>query len=281
MAPRSTGSATLRFGFVAIPVKLYTATDEEPSLGFNLLHAKCGSRVKQQYVCLVDGEKVEGCGLVKGYEVAKDQFVTFTPAELEALEQAPSPAIEIAEFVPLAEIDPLHYGKGHHLAPAPGAERAYALFGEALLRTRKAGLSRWAKGGSQRFVMVRADAGGRLVLQQLLRAEQVRSGDELVTPEPVRVPELELAIELVERRSSAFRADAYPDEVRARTLERIQEKADGGEIVAAPAPANEPQIIDLLEALKASLQAGRRGPKRAERAPRAPSAGRSRAAQKK
>jgi DNA end-binding protein Ku len=268
MALRSMASATISFGLVSIPVRLFSATQPSAGLSFNLLHKKCGSRVKQQYVCPTDGEKVERDEMVKGYEFAKDQYVTFTPEELKALEETSSQAIEIAEFVPLASVDPIYFDKPYYLGPDRGGAKAYRLLAEAMRRSGKAALARYAARGKQYLVLLRP-SGGRLVMQQLLHTDEVRSFDEVEIEEAdLRDSEVQLALRLVEQTASdAFHPEAYPDEVRARTLALIEQKVQGKEIQLAPAEAPRAQVIDLMEALKQSLAAsgGTRGAARSER----------------
>src|SRR5919201_1916921 len=195
MALRSLATGTISFGLVSIPVKLFSATQPSAGLSFNLLHAKCSSRVKQQYVCPKDGEKVERDDMVKGYEIAKDQYVTFTKGELQALEEAASQTIEISEFVPLAQVDPVYFDKPYYLGPDRGGAKAYRLLSEAMRRSGKAALARYAARGK-----------GYLVL---LRVEQTAS--------------------------ESFHPENYRDEVRARTLALIDKKVQGQQIQAAPA----------------------------------------------
>jgi len=260
MALRSMASATISFGLVSIPVRLYSATQPSAGLSFNLLHKKCGSRVKQQYVCPTEGEKVERDDLVKGYEFAKDQYVTFTPEELKALEEASSQAIEIAEFVPLAQIDPVYFDKPYYLGPDRGGAKAYRLLAEAMRRSGKAALARYAARGKQYLVLLRP-SNGRLVLQQLLHTDEVRPFSEVEVEEAdLKEPEVQLALKLVEQTASdAFHPEAYPDEVRARTLALIEQKVQGKEIQLTPPEAPRAQVIDLMEALKASVAAADQG----------------------
>ena len=260
MAPRSMATATISFGLVSIPVRLFSATQPSSSISFNLLHKKCGSRVRQQYVCPKDGEKVERDDLVKGYEFAKDQYVTFTPEELRTLEETATQAIEIAEFVPLAQVDPVYFDRSYYLAPDRGGAKAYRLLAEALLRSGKAALARYAARGKGYLVLLRPQ-GGRLVLQQLLYADEVRPVSEVeLDAAEVKEQEVQLALKLVEQTASdAFHPEAYRDEVRARTLALIEKKVQGQEIHAAPAEAAPAQVIDLVDALRASLAAGARG----------------------
>lgn len=254
MALRSLASATISFGLVSIPVRLFSATQPSAGISFNLLHDKCGSRVRQQYVCPADGERVGREDLVKGYEFAKDQYVTFTPEELKALEEASSQAIEIAEFVPLAQVDPVYYDRPYYLGPDRGGAKAYRLLAEAMRRAGKAALARYAARGKQYLVLLRP-VGGRLVMQQLLHADEVRPFDEVeVEPAELKEPEVQLALRLVEQTASdAFHPENYPDEVRARTQALIEQKVQGKQIQLAPVEAPRGQVIDLMEALRASL----------------------------
>src|SRR3954469_8369762 len=122
-APRSIGSLTVSFGLVAIPVKLFTATQSQNSISFNMLHKTCGSRLKQQYVCAKEGVIVERDEMVKGFEFAKDHYVQFTPEEIKALEEAGSHSVEISEFVPVESIDPVYFDKTYYLSPDKGANK--------------------------------------------------------------------------------------------------------------------------------------------------------------
>ncbi len=268
MALRSMASATISFGLVSIPVRLYSATQPSAGLSFNLLHKKCGTRVKQQYVCPTDGEKVERDDIVKGYEFAKDQYVTFSPEELKALEETSSQAIEIAEFVPLAQVDPVFFDKPYYLGPDRGGAKAYRLLAEAMTRSGKAALARDAARGKQYLVLLRP-SGGRLVMQQLLHSDEVRSFSDVEVEEAeLKEPEVQLALKLVEQTASeAFHPEAYPDEVRARTLALIEQKVQGKEIQLTPPEAPRAQVIDLMEALKASLAATGQGRAGAANAP--------------
>src|SRR5262249_53000805 len=135
MPPRPIASGTISFGLVSIPVKLFSATQPSAGMSFNLLHKKCGSRLKQPYTCPQDGDTVERSDMIKGYEFAKDRYVTFTPEELKAIEEKSTQAIEIAEFVPVAKIDPIYFDKPYYLGPEAGAEKAYRLLAEAMEKT--------------------------------------------------------------------------------------------------------------------------------------------------
>ncbi|MFL6600396.1 MAG: Ku protein [Steroidobacteraceae bacterium] len=256
MAARSIGSLTISFGLVAIPVKLYTATQSANAISFNLLHKGCGSRLKQQYICAKDGSLVERDEMVKGYEFAKDQYVTFTPEEIKALEEAGTHAVEISEFVPVESIDPVYFDKTYYLAPDKGAGRPYGLLTEALKQAQRAAVGRWAARGKAYIVVLRP-IGDVLTMQQLHFAADVRSSTEIDVPKAdVKPAELKLAQQLIDQQTSEkFDPTAYKDELRARIEASIQKKVEGAEIsVSDIAPAGESKVIDLMEALRASLE---------------------------
>jgi DNA end-binding protein Ku len=256
MAARSIGSLTVSFGLVAIPVKLYTATQSANAISFNLLHKTDGSRLRQQYVCQKEGVVVEREEMVKGYEFAKDQYVRFTPEEIKALEEVGTHAVEISEFVPIESIDPVFYDKTYYLAPDKGAAKPYALLTEALRQSRRCGVGRWAARGKGYLVILRP-IGDVLAMQQLHYAADVRRASEVDVPKPeVKAAELKLAQQLIEQQTAEkFDPDAYKDEVRARIEAEIDKKVAGKEIsVAETAAPGEGKVIDLMEALRASLQ---------------------------
>jgi len=274
MAARAIGTGTITFGLVTIPVKLFAAGEAQASVSFNLLHATCKSRLKQQYFCPKDDVVVDRGEMVKGYEFAKNQYVTFTDDELRALDEQATEAIDIVEFLPLSSVDPIYYDRAWYLGPDRGADKAYRLLGEALRQTGRVALARYATRGRQYLVLVRPLENG-LVLQQLRYAEEVRPLAELGLGNPALTDaELTLAKELIERGAGEeFHPERYADDVKARVKALIQQKVEGHQITAAPAAAPRAQVIDLMEALKASLAAG--GP--AGTAPATPAGGRARA----
>ena len=257
MAARSIGSVTISFGLVAIPVKLFSATQSANAISFNLLHKGCGSRLRQQYLCAKDGSVVERDEMVKGYEFAKDQYVLFTPEEIKALEEAGTHAIEISEFVPVESIDPVYFDKTYYLAPDKGAGKPYALLTEALKDSGRCAVGRWATRGKSYIVVLRP-IDHVLTLQQLHFAADVRPASEIDVPKPeVKPAEMKLARQLIDQQTTEkFDPSAYTDELRARIQAEIQKKVEGQEIsVADVAPAAESgKVIDLMEALRASLE---------------------------
>jgi DNA end-binding protein Ku len=267
MAARPLASGTVSFGLVSIPIKMFSAGESNAAVSFNLLHGKCSHRLKQQYVCPTCNEIVGRDQMVKGYEFTKDQYVTFTEDELKALGEESQRAIEITEFVPAASVDPLYFDGAYYLGPDKGGEKAYHLLLQAMLQSGRSALAKWAARGKQHLVLIRPTPQG-LVLQQLLYADEVRSITEIpVGAAEVKEPELKLAVQLVEQiASEQFHPEAYEDEVKKRTLEVIQRKIEGQEITAAP-ERPKAQVIDLMEALKASLAGKAAAPAADERKP--------------
>ena len=255
---RPLASGTISFGLVSIPVKLFSATESSAAISFNMLHAKCGGRVKQQYICPRDDNAVVPREeMVKGYEFAKDRYVTFTPEELKALEEKASQQIEIAEFVPSDKIDPVYFDKAYYLGPEKGADRAYRLLAEAMRRSGKTALARYAARGKQYLVQIRPLPEGGLVMQNLMYADEVRPFSEVgVEPAEVKDQELALAQQIIQQISTdEFKPEKYEDDVRKRIQEQIQRKVEGQEIQVDEPAKPQTQIIDLMEALKASLAA--------------------------
>ncbi|HZF26223.1 MAG TPA: Ku protein [Steroidobacteraceae bacterium] len=256
-APRSIGSLTISFGLVAIPVKLFTATQSSGQLSFNLLHKECSSRLKQQYICQKDGKIVDRDDMVKGYEFAKDQYVTFTPEEIKALEEVGTHSVDISEFVPIESVDPVYFDKMYYLAPDKGAAKSYALLTEALKEMKQCAVGRWASKGKAHIVILRP-IGHTLSMQQLHFAGEVRPAAEVDVPKTeVKAQELKLARQLIEQQmTEKYDPKAYVDEVRGRIDAEIQKKVEGKEIsiTELEPPAKGGKVIDLMEALRASLE---------------------------
>lgn len=258
MSAHAIGSATISFGLVSVPVKLFSAGEPSAAISFNWLHKQCGTRLKQQYTCPKDEEVVSKDDMVKGYEFQKGQYVLFTPDELKALEEKATGAIEITEFVNAALVERIYLDKCYYLGPDKGGERAYRLLGEALKKTGRVAIGQYAARGKQYIVMVRPFENA-LVMEQLRYANEVKPVSEVpITKTEIKKPELDLAVQLIEQAASeTFRPEAYEDNVRKRVLEAIQRKVDGQEITAEPEEAPKAQIIDLMEALRASLKGGK------------------------
>jgi DNA end-binding protein Ku len=269
MAARAIASGTISFGLVSIPVKLYTATSGK-SVHFHMLHTEDKARLKQQYVCSTCGEIVERADTVRGYEWARGQYVVMSEEELEALERKSDRSIEIEEFVPIEQVDPVYFEKSNLLGPDKGGQKAYRLLNRAMLASGKVAIGRFANRGRHQLVLIRPVEDG-LMLHGLYYADEVRSFGEVEFGEPIEVKkgELELAEQLIAQLSSPrFDVKRYEDDYRRAVLEAIERKAAGEEITASPAPEAREQIIDLVAALKRSL-AEKRGAAEPVRAARA------------
>jgi len=259
MAARSIASLTISFGMVSIPVKLYSATEASKGIHFNMLHKGCGSRLKQQYLCVKEEVVVPREDIVKGYEFSKDQYVQFTAEELKAMEEAGTHSADITEFVPLKSVDPVYFDKAYYLGPDKGGAKPYALLARALRESGRCALGRWAARGKQYIVLIRPveDLVEGLVMQQLLYAGEVRALRDLDIPKmDVKPQELKLARQLIDQQSSdKFDPSTYTDDVRTRIEAAVQKKVEGKEITMTDvAPEGGAQVIDLMEALRASLE---------------------------
>jgi DNA end-binding protein Ku len=270
MPPRSIGSGAISFGLVSIPVKLYlAASSEAPS--FNLLHARCGNRIRQQRFCPACNTLVEREDLIRGYEVSKDQYIQVTDEELKALEGEASEEIEIAEFVPLAKVDPIYFERSYYLGPDRGGEKAYRLLADTMAQVGKVALAKFVLRGKENLVIVRSARNG-LVLHTMYFADEVRSFDEIAKGESAKISEAEsqLAVRLIEELSTGdFEPDKYEDEYSQRVLDLVDKKAEGQKITLAKPQARRGQVIDLMAALKESL--GKKAPKQKKPAVRAKS----------
>ena len=253
MAARAMGSGAISFGLVSIPCKLFATADNSNAVRFNYL-SKDGSRLRQQYIRASDGEVVERADRVQGYEFAKGQYVTFTEEEIKALHVDATNAIDIEEFIPLKDVERIYIDRVYYLGPDKGAARSYHLLRAALVKTGRAALARYAARGKNHLVLIRA-LGDALVMEQLKHAEDLRGIDEVPLELcDVNEAELGLAIQIIDQRvNDKFEPAKYKDEVKEKMRALIQQKVDGQDIAVAPEEKHEAKIIDLMEALKASV----------------------------
>jgi DNA end-binding protein Ku len=258
MPARALSTATISFGLVSIPVKLYSGAEPKSALSFNQIDKKDGSRVKQQLVNSRSGELVAREEIVKGYEFAKGQYVLFEPDELKTLEAAATHTIDIVEFLKADQIERQYLDKVYYLGTDKGGARAYKLLAQALNETGRIGIGKYAARGKQYLVMVRPMGEKGLVMEQLHYPDELRSFAEVpIEDATVKPAELKLATQLIEQAASEkFTPENYRDEVRDRMLELINRKVEGEDITIAPTAEPEHKIIDIMEALKASLAAG-------------------------
>lgn len=271
MPARAISSGTISFGLVAIPVKLYTSASSE-QVRFNMLHDKCGSRLKQQYLCPVDNEVVEREATVKGYEYSRGQFVRFTEEEIKALESERSSSLEITEFVPLATVDFVQVEKSYYLGPDKGGDKPYQLLGECMKKKGVVAVGRWAARGKEQLVLIRPYEKDGLVLHQLYYDNEVRDFGEVDTGARFTFSDIEreLAEKLIEQLTSEkFDAEKYQDTYEERVRAAVEKKVAGQEITVAP-EAPRAQIIDLFEALKKSLAEAQQKAANTAEAPKPP-----------
>ena len=256
MPPHALSSGTISFGLVSVPVKLYSATQSK-NISFNLLHAKDHSRLRQQYVCTTCSEVVERADMVKGYEYSKGQYAIVSDEEIRGLQQQTDQSIEIEEFVPIDSIDPMTFDKAYLLGPDKGGHKPYRLLAEAMKKAGRGAVARFASRGRQQLVLLRQAAGG-LMLHTLFYADEVRGFEEVDLGGEVsfRDGELDLAVKLIEQlRTKAFEHRKYADDYRAKVNDLIERKIAGQQVVSLAPQPPKAQIIDLMEALKASLAA--------------------------
>lgn len=263
MAARAQGSAAISFGMVSIPIKLYTTSQSSSAIRFNQLDPD-GARVKQQYISSKTGEVVQRSEMIKGYEFAKGQFVTFTTDELKALEAKSNNTIEIKEFVPVEQVERISLQKAYYLGPNLGGAKAYQLLNKAMRKTGKVAIAKYAARGQDYLVMVRPYEHG-LVMEQLYYANEVKPFSEIPIDEAeVGAEEIKLAIQLIDQVSSdKFDQSQYEDTVRKQVLSLIEAKVAGEEITVHAEDESEGKIIDIMDALKASLAPAKKPAKRA------------------
>ena len=269
MPARSIATASISFGLVTVPVRIYPATRSSAGLSFHLLHEKDHARLKQQWICEKDGEVVPRSETVKGYEFAKGRYVTFTNEELKALDERATNGIEIAEFVPEGAVDPVYFERSYYLGPDKSGAKAFSLLGRAMNETRLLAIAKYAARGKDYLVLLRP-ADDRLEMIQLYNEDEVRPVSEVPVETRASSPaEVKLATRLIESiASKEFEPGKYGDEVRRRIQDLIQAKVEGKDITAPEPRKRTAEVVDLMQALQASL--ARKGQvSSAARAPRA------------
>lgn len=250
MTPRSIGSLTISCALVSIPVKLYSAVDSTAAIEFKLM-TPSGSRVRQTHQD-AQGEAIEPQDMVRGYEYARDAYVTFTRAELQALDEPTTHQVDVKEFVPVDSIDPSYFDKAYILAPDRGGARGYSLICAALRKTGRTAIGHWASRGRDHLVAIRA-VGERLVMQQLRWSEDMRPVSAVpCVAEKHSAQELALAVQLIESAATTFDATAHPDNYRTRVRKAIETKISA--LPKDPQPQQDGKVIDLMAALQASVR---------------------------
>jgi DNA end-binding protein Ku len=252
--PRSIWKGAITFGLITIPVRLYTATDEK-TVKFNLLHEKDNGRIKYQRVCSVDGKEVPWDEIVRGHEYEKDHYVTFTDEELEAALGDIARAIDVHHFVPLDQIDPVYFQKSYYIAPEATGVKAYKLLMEALEKSGKVGIATVAIRDKQHLATLRA-ADGVFVMELMFWPDEVRPAEfeELGKEVDIRKAELDMALSIIDNLSQDFDPKEYHDKTREKVEAMIEKKVEGAEVVA-PEGAEPAPVVDLMAALRASVEA--------------------------
>ncbi|HMC20523.1 MAG TPA: Ku protein [Thermoanaerobaculia bacterium] len=258
MALRPLRNATVSFGLVSIPVRFYTATKSE-DIHFHLLHQSCGTRVNRKWWCPHHEKIVSSDELIRGYEISKGKYVTFTDEEMEALETDDNRAIDIVEFVDLGQVDPVFYEKSYFLGPAPGGGKTYNLLSTAMKKQNKVGVARWVSAGKEHLVVLRPFEKG-LILHTMYYADEVRDFAAIdVEHAAIREKEVQLAEMLInELTEEKFDPLQFKDEYRERVLAKIRAKAQGKPIVSKEKEEEKGgEVVDIMEALRRSLEGGR------------------------
>lgn len=283
MAARPLRSATITFGLVSIPVRFYTATQQE-DISFNLLHQPCGTKVNRKWWCPYHEEMIESDEIIRGYQISKGKFVTFSDEEIEALETDDNRALDISEFVDLDQIDPVYFEKAYFLGPAPGGSKTYRLLSQAMKKQNKVALARWVSARKEHLVVLRPFNDG-LILHTMYYADEVRDfGDVELESSQIRDKEVALAEMLInELTEENFDPLRFKDDYRERLVDRIEAKSRGENIISAPEEEEQEggEVIDIMEALRRSLEGSRPARGRAAKTATAPAKKKKQAAEEK
>lgn len=278
--PRAIWSGSISFGLINIPVKLYGAVSRK-SVSFNQIDSRTGARVKHQKVSASDGEPVPAEAIVKGYQLASGEYVLLADDELSALDPEATRSVDIEQFVDLSDIDPILYDAAYYAVPDHAARKPYALLVKAMEEQHRVAVARFVMRSKQHLCAVRPH-DGVLVLSTMVYPDEINDPAELddfdsVEDVDVSDRELTMARQLVESLSEEFEPERFHDTHRAQVLDLIERKAAGEEPVAPPEPVAEERVVDLMEALEASVQAAKES---RQRHPTAKGASRSNAKRK-
>jgi len=250
---RSIWNGAITFGLISIPVRLFTAV-EEKSLKFHQLHGTDNGRIRYKRVCSVDDEEVPFDEIVKGYEYEKDRYIVFTDEELERLPSDSIRAVDVVSFVPLEEIDPIYFQRSYYLAPEPTGIKAYRLLAQALSESARVGIAKITLREKEHLATLRL-RGDVFVLETMYWPDEIREPVAVDHKVEVRPQELAMAKSLIDNLTDHFDPTQFVDSYRQRLEEAAAAKIAGEEVAVAPAPGEPTQILDLMEALRASVEA--------------------------
>jgi DNA end-binding protein Ku len=263
---RSIWKGAISFGLVSIPVKLYSAT-EEKDVSFHQVHRDDGGRIRYKRVCQIDGEEVTYSDIAKGYELSSGEVVVLTDEDFADLPLTTSRSIDVLEFVPLEQVDPIYFAKSYYLEPDAAGAKPYVLLREALERSGRVALVKVALRQRETLATLRV-RDGVFVLEMMLWPDEIRepSFGFLDDDIEVRQQELAMAQSLIDTLSGDFHPEQYSDNYRAALQSLIEAKVEGREVVAPAEPAADTgKVVDLMAALRASVEAAKQG--RGESAP--------------
>lgn len=254
--PRSIWRGVLSFGMVAIPVRLYLATESSSKVSFNLLCPEHKARIKNKRFCPEGDHEVAWNDVVRAYEYEKGNYVELTDEDLEKLPLRSSKAIDISGFVEKGEIpEELYIQSAYYLEPEKSAAKPYALLKKTLEKTGRVAMAKFALRDRERLVSIGGGTDGALVLNTLHWPDEIRSTEDLEIDSPsVSAAELKMAENLVGMMATKFEPDEYKDEYKQAVLELVEAKVEKREVIAAPEPEAETTVVDLMAALKASVE---------------------------
>lgn len=265
--PRSLWTGSLSFGLVNIPIKLYNAVSPK-DIRFHLLHDEDGARIQQKRVCAADGEEVTSDHLVKGYEIGPDHYVKITKEELERIDPKATHTIDIQDFVSLSEIDPLYFEHSYYVVPGNNAANAYGLLLHAMKQAKKIAIAKVVMRTKQYLCAVRPQQGA-LVMSTLYFADEIVAQTALPELGDIKANvddrQLAMAQQLIDSLTTDFDPKRYHDEYRERVLALIEKKAKGEDVVQPPKGREPAKVINLMDALEASLAAAKRTPAAAKK----------------
>ena len=266
--PRSIWRGVMSFGMVAIPVRLYLATESTSKVSFNLLCPQHRSRIKNKRWCVEGDHEVAWGEVVRGYEYEKGNYVELTDEDFEKLPLRSSKAIDISGFIKDDELPgALYYQSAYYLEPEKAAEKPYALLKKTLEKTERVALAKFALRDRERLVSIRPQ-NGALLLNTLHWPDEIRASEDLDIPGDVRVSpaELKMAENLVGMMAADFEPEEYKDEYKQAVMKLVEAKVEKREVIEAPEPEAETTVVDLMSALKASVEKAKRGEAKAKRA---------------
>jgi DNA end-binding protein Ku len=248
----SVWSGYLTFGLISLPVRLFSGA-RSTGISFNMLHREDGSRLKQQYVCLKDGEVVERSEMVKGFEFRKGEYIVIEPEEIKKIEPQTAKTMEILEFVKASEVDPIYFESSYYMIPEEAGRRPYALLTKAMEESEYVAIAKLTMHNREYTVFLRPHEGG-MMLHTMYYEEEVRKVEGFGAPDVELKPaEVKVAHQLIEALAGEWEPEKYHDTFQDNLKKLIETKLEGGTVEAVEKPKKLAPVVDLMSALKASL----------------------------